>query len=100
MHVPAAPGLDVLVGGGGSPEPPCAMGTEPALLGSGRPGCPGLQHPISLHLSFEKCGEGFHTRLCSLVHNDKYAFLQKPFVAQWLCCTFISEDFRNSFRAI
>lgn len=72
----------------GSPEPPCAMGTEPAPLGSGRPDCPGLQCPISLHLSFEKCSEGFHPHLCSLVHNDKYAFFTEA-----ICSTMVMLHF-------
>lgn len=60
MHVPSAPGLDLLVGDEEStaqsqPVPQMAVGTEPAPLRSVRPSCPGLQLPISLHLSFEKC---------------------------------------------
>lgn len=61
MHVPSAPGLDLLVGGEESkaqsqPVLQTAAGAEAAPLRSVRPGCLGRQLPTSLHFSFEKCG--------------------------------------------
>jgi len=61
MHVLSAAGLALLVGGEEStaqsrPVLQRAVGAESAPLRSVRSGCPGLQPPISLYLSFEKCG--------------------------------------------
>lgn len=60
MYVPSAPGLDLLVGGEEStaqshPVLQMATGAGAAPLGSVRHSCSGLQLPISLHFSFEKC---------------------------------------------
>lgn len=60
MHVPSAPDLNLLVGGGKSRAHTqlmlqMAVGAASAHLRSVRPSCPGLQLPICLHISFEKC---------------------------------------------